>query len=63
MKEGILDCAKSAGASPLASGHRKRADTKFHLDFWISGFHLDFHLDIWSELMSGVNGAAIVLMT
>ena len=22
MKEGILDCAKSAGASPLASGHR-----------------------------------------
>ena len=22
MKEGILDCAKSAGASPLALGHR-----------------------------------------
>ena len=22
MKEGILDCARSAGASPLASGHR-----------------------------------------
>ena len=39
----------------------KRADTQFHLDFWISGFLLGFHLDIWSELMRGVNGAVIVL--